>query len=254
MQLVVDLLPKDHYEDVVVVIDVLRTCTAAAVLCANGLDELYVCLSVRSSHKFAKSRPKSQPPLLLLGERGGMPPEGFNYSNSPTELMNVDVRNKAALLLSNNSPTVLRHTAAATHVLLGSLYNAHAVMRHAAALATNTIHLVCSGHLGDEDIGDILAAGFMAAMLSQVILPTSADGSLQLELDGTALMAITLLKAFRDPLEALWHARAGQVLKQLDQASDVAFASYISQAEAVPHLTKVIPGHPADLYQFEVLR
>ncbi|MEM6430981.1 MAG: 2-phosphosulfolactate phosphatase [Deinococcota bacterium] len=254
MHLVVDLLPKDHYEDVVVVIDVLRTCTAAALLCANGLDELYVCSSVRSSHKFAKSRPKAQPPLLLLGERGGMPPEGFNYTNSPTELMQVDARDKAALLLSNNSPTVLRHTAAASHVLLGSLYNAEAVMRQAAALADTTIHLVCSGHLSNEDIGDILAAGFMAAMLSQVILPPAAGGQPQIDLDGTALMAMTMLKAFRDPLEALWHARAGQVLRQFDQASDVAFASYISQAEAVPHLTQVIPSQHADVYQFEVLR
>ncbi|MEM7734990.1 MAG: 2-phosphosulfolactate phosphatase [Deinococcota bacterium] len=254
MQLVVDLLPKDHYEDVVVVIDVLRTCTAAALLCANGLDELYICSSVRSSHKLAKSRLKTQPPLLLLGERDGMPPEGFNYSNSPTELMQVDISGKAALLLSNNSPTVLRHTRTASHVLLGSLYNAEAVIRHAANLADNTIHLVCSGHLGDEDIGDILAAGYMAALLSQVVLPTAADGAPQVELDGTALMAMTMLKAFRDPLEALWHARAGQVLRELDQASDVTFASYLSQAEAVPHLKQVIPSQPANVYQFEVLR
>lgn len=273
MQLVVDLLPKvptnappqgahpheGHHEgqgayrdDVVVVIDVLRSCTMAALLFEHGLNSLYVSKSVRSLRKFAKARAPHQP-ALLLGERDGMPPEGFNYGNALTELLNVDVQNKTALLLAENMPLALKQVRGAAHVLLGSLYNAEAVMRHAAALADERIHLVCSGFQGDEDLDDTMVAGYMAALLERVIYP-NLGATDELSLGGTAAMAMTLLKAFRDPLDALWHARAGQVLRRADHASDIAFASYMSQADAVPRLCNVVPEQPADLYQFEVLR
>ena len=274
MQLVVDLLPKappsaDAYDpslsqpltiyrddiyrdDVVVVIDVLRSCTLAALLFEHGLNQLYVSKSVRSVRKFAKAR-ATQQPALLLGERDGIPPEGFNYGSTLTELLNVDVQGKAALLLAENMPSALSSVRGAAHVLLGSLYNAEAVMRHAAALARGRIHLVCSGFQGDEDLDDTLAAGYLAALLEHVIYPDMGATD-TLMLGGTAAMAMTLLKAFHDPLEALWHARAGQVLRRADLASDIAFASHMSQSDAVPRLRQVISEHPADLYHFEVLR
>lgn len=270
MQLVVDLLPKAlpsanthdssssqpltlYRDDVVVVIDVLRSCTLAALLFEHGLNQLYVSKSVRSLRKFAKARAAKQQPSLLLGERDGIPPEGFNYGNTLTELLNVDVQGKAALLLAENMPVALGHVQGAAHVLLGSLYNAEAVMRHAAALARGRIHLVCSGFQGDEDLDDTLAAGYLAALLEQVIYP-NLGATDTLTLGGTAAMAMTLLKAFHDPLEALWHARAGQVLRRADLASDIAFASNMSQSDAVPRLRQVISEQPADLYHFEVLR
>jgi len=277
VQLVVDLLPKvlattphgvdasgrasDIYcDDVVVVIDVLRSCTMAALLFEHGLDALYVSKSVRSLRKFAKARAVQDRAPLLLGERDGIPPEGFNYGNVLTEVMGVDVRGKTALLLAENMPVALTQVRGAAHVLLGSLYNAEAVMRQAAALARERIHLVCSGFHGDEDLDDTLAAGYLAALLEHYIYPSfNSTGSEGLEgstltLGGTAAMAMTLLKAFPDPLDALWHARAGQVLRRNDHASDIALASDMSQADAVPRLRQVIIEQPADLYHFEVVR
>lgn len=267
MQLVVDLLPQvpashhaghddmdDMYrDDVVVVIDVLRSCTMAALLFEQGLDTLYVSKSVRSVRKFAKTLAAHQPPPVLLGERDGMPPEGFNYGNSLTELAGVNVHGKTALLLAENMPFALKRVRGAAHVLLGSLYNAEAVMRQAVALASGRIHLVCSGFEGHEDLDDTLAAGYLTALLEHYIYP-HAGAPDTLTLGGTATMAMTLLKAFPDPLEALWHARAGQALRRTDHASDIALASHMSQSDAVPRLRQVISEQPADLYRFEVLR
>lgn len=223
--------------DVVVLIDVLRSCTVAPILFDNGLADLYFCASIAGAKKFASDRG-----ALLLGERRGLPPEGFNYGNSPAELRSLEAHGRQAVLVSENTPQVLPLLAEARHVLLGSLYNADAVFRCAYALAGEQITLVCSGFAGTESLDDALAAGYMAARLKQ-FYP-------DIRLEGAALMAISLLKAFPEPLEALWHSHAGYYLRNVQIQEDIAIASLISQSDKVPRLQGVIGTDTAPLYHF----
>jgi 2-phosphosulfolactate phosphatase len=232
----VDLLPSPPYDGVVVLVDVLRTCTVAPILFENGLASLHVATKLKRAREVAQERR-----ALLLGERRGLPPEGFNYGNSPAELRGAPMTGDA-VLVSDNAPVALTALAGAEHVLLGALYNAGAVVRCALELAQDRIYLVGSGLWGQQDLDDALTVGFLAALLKD-----AAPGA---TLTGAARLSMNLLKAFPDPLEAFWRSSSGHYLRKLDLADDMAVASLVSQTEHVPRLAGVEQGNGEHLYRF----
>jgi 2-phosphosulfolactate phosphatase len=229
MRVRIDLLPRDDYRgELVILVDILRSSTVAPLLFQNGLTQLALCASLRQARREARSGD------LLIGERAGVPPEGFNYPNSPAALSQVDFSGRQAVLVSDNAPRALPLLDGAEGVLLGSLYNAGAVASAAAASGTELVSLVCSGKGGQEDLDDTMAAGFMAGEIARL-----APGT---RLEGGAPLALGLLRAFPDPLEALWHSAAGRELRRNDLAEDLAVASLVSQTNHVPRLRE----HGAD--------
>jgi 2-phosphosulfolactate phosphatase len=237
MRLKVDLLPQAPYRDTVILIDVLRTSTMAPLLFDKGVTKLYLGSSLRASHAIAK-----QHGYLLLGERGGLPAEGFNYGNSPAELFRVALQTDGAVLTSENAPKTLPLISQAEHVLIGSLYNAEAVVTRAAEVAHEEIGLVCAGFAGQEDLDDTLTAGFLTARLKQ-LLPHA-------KLAGAATLAVSLLKAFPNPLEALWQSCAGHYLRELGLQEDIAIASLLSHSRQVPELADVLDEEGSPFYLF----
>lgn len=237
MHIRVDLLPSPPYDDVVILIDVLRTCTVAPILFENGLERLHVATKLKLARTLAEKAK-----WVLLGERKGLPPEGFNYSNSPAELRKVDMKGAEAVLVSENAPATLPLLDGAEHLLLGSLYNADAVVERALESARERVYLVCSGLWGREDLDDTLAAGFLAACLHR-LNPNA-------ELGGAARLAVNLVQAFPDPLEAFWRSSSGQYLRALHLQDDLAVASLVSQTEHVPILTDSRNYDHGTLYTF----
>ena len=234
MNLRVDLAPKGAYTDVVVVIDVLRACTLAPILFGRGLETLYLCSSIRRARRVAEAQD-----VLLIGERNGLPPEGFNYGTSPAEILRADLEGRSAVLISDNAPRALEQTAGARHVLLGSLYNADAVVARAAALAEHEVALVCTGFRGDEDLDDTLCAGYLTAQLKRRF-PDAGLG-------GAAMFAMGLLRASPTPIGTLWRSRAGHRLRYLNLTDDIAVGSLVAQTQQVPQLGERLED---GLYQF----
>jgi 2-phosphosulfolactate phosphatase len=244
MHVRVDLLPHGSYSgEVVVIIDALRSCTAAPLLFDRGLATLFMTPSVRTARRAA-----AESGHLLLGERGGVPPEGFNHSNSPADLLRLDFTGRSAILVSDNAPVVLGLLGDAHEVLLGSLYNATAAARLAVRLAEasgSSIRLVCSGFDGQEDLDDTLTAGFLAAEIRRLVPETV--------LEGAARLSLSLLQAFPDPVEAFWHSTAGRFLRKLERADDLAVAARVSSSDQVPRLSRPAGTVPdgSQLYRFE---
>jgi len=237
MRIHTDLTPTGSYHDVVVLVDVLRTCTVAPLLFERGLTELALTPSLRTARAAAREG------WLLLGERQGVPAEGFNYGNSPAEFAAIDVTGKRAVMVSENAPRWLPQVADARRVLLGSLYNAAAVAEVAARQALESIDLVGSGFEGEPDLDDALAAGLLAAMLAER-LPTAARS-------GATRFALSLLRAFPDPMEALWQSVSGHELRRVGLERDLAFSAQISASTLVPQLVGRQPGAgSAPLYLF----
>jgi 2-phosphosulfolactate phosphatase len=218
----VDLLPKPPYHGAVILVDVLRTCTTAAMLFERGLGQLDIIDSLRLTRQRA-----SDTGATLLGERAGLPPEGFNYGNSLVEISSIKP-NRHAVVTSENAPKALAQVLGAETLLLASLYNAEAVVNVALERAKAELFIVCSGFLGQEDLDDTLTAGVLAARL-KTLQPEAS-------LEGASRFAITLMRAFPDPLEALWRSSTGQYLRSLNMVEDLALASYLSQTNHVPIL------------------
>jgi 2-phosphosulfolactate phosphatase len=232
----VDLLPKPPYRDTVVLIDVLRTCTAGAMLFGRGLERLEIIDSLKLARQRAESTGAT-----LLGERAGLPPEGFNYGSSLAEIRAVTV-NSHAILTSENAPKALSFITGAETIFLGSLYNADAVARAALQHSKGEVFLVCSGFLGQEDLDDTLTAGYLAARL-KTLMPTAT-------LEGASAFAIALMKAFPDPLEAFWRSSTGHYLRGLNMVEDLAIASYVSQSDCVPVLESSEQTEQGNIFSF----
>ena len=274
-----DLLPHPPYEDVVVVIDVLRTCTVAPILFDRGLASLTLTPSLRAARAAASEAGDG---TYLIGERQGLPPEGFNYGNSPVELARIDVAGRHAILVSENAPATLPDVSGAQHVLLGSLYNMVAVANAAAGLARERVDLVCCGFGGEEDLDDALAAGTIAAEIamrgawhteggsrgaggatgdsrSAEAAETRArsDRSVErarhqrdVQLSGAARMCVSLLAAYPDPLDALWSSVAGRHLRRLDLEQDIGMAARLSHSDVVPILSQATTRDEGELFTF----
>ncbi|HLR46436.1 MAG TPA: 2-phosphosulfolactate phosphatase [Deinococcales bacterium] len=240
MNIHTELLPREEASDVVIIVDTLRSCTAASVAFQQGLSTLDFTPSLRVAR-----RAGAEFGLLLLGERRGMVPEGFNHSNSPVQLRQLDLAGKAALMVSENAPHAVGFHAGARHVLLGSLHNAAAVAARAAELAQTSITVTCSGFRDEEDLDDSITAAYITAQLKQ-LLPDAASG-------GADALLNSLLRAFPDPLDALWHSTAGRYLRRLEHAGDIGMAGCVSVSTHVPERTEVIrTADGSDLQRFTV--
>jgi len=240
MRIHTDLAPAGPYEDVVVLIDVLRTGTLAPMLLERGLSRFALTGSVRRARQEADADPQ----VLLMGERGGFPPERFNHGTSPAELRQLDVRGRSAVIVTENAPKALASLGNAKAVILGSLSNARAVAQMAASLSDGRVNLVCSGFGGEPDLDDGLAAGLIAGLIR-----TIADGA---EETGATSFAVAMLRSYPDPIEALWHSRVGNFLRSLGSDQDLGIAGAASVTGMAPVLSDVDQTGVAPLYRFTI--
>ena len=64
-----------------VIVDALRASATAAMLCDAGATSILAVREVEDARRAKIELPDA----LLYGERGGLPPDGFDYGNSPRE-------------------------------------------------------------------------------------------------------------------------------------------------------------------------
>ncbi|HLV13466.1 MAG TPA: 2-phosphosulfolactate phosphatase [Trueperaceae bacterium] len=238
MQIHTDLAPAGPYDDVVVLIDVLRTGTLAPMLLDLGLTRFALTGSVRR----ARQEAESDAAVLLMGERGGFPPERFNHGTSPAELRHLDVAGRSAVILTENAPRALAVAGAAPRVVLASLLNARAAAETASRLSRGKVYLVCSGFGGEPDLDDALAAGLIAGLLR--------DASPGATLTGATTFAVAMMRSYPDPIEALWHSAVGNFLRALGSDQDLGLAGAASVSPTAPVLAEVDVAGVAPLYRF----
>ena len=237
MRLRVDLLPRPPYDEPrTVVIDVLRATTSIALLLERGAREVWVTARARTARAAAGEGD------LLLGEREGIPPEGFHHGTSPRELERLDVAGRRVYYTSDHLPLTLERLDRREGVWLASLRNAPALVARLEAEAPEAVALVCAGFRGAEALDDALAAGYLVRALEGRGLvrdPTDA-----------ARLSSALLAAFPNPAEGLWRSASGRFLHGLGYTDDLAVASWIGADEAVPELSEVreLDGRP--LFRF----
>ncbi len=134
------------------------------------------------------------------------------------------------VVMSTTNGTRAAHLAARTakHVLLASLRNAHAAARLALELATEEVAILCAGKEGRVGLDDLYTAGVLAEYLGLV---TSLD------LEDGARIALSVRRAYPDPLEALSLSAAALALKGVGLFEDVPFLAQVAQTHLVPALS-----------------
>ena len=102
--------------------------------------------------------------MFLLGERGGLPPEGFDAGNSPTALASTELPSNVAVQATSNGTPALLACVGAPLVMPAAVVNAAAATR-VAIDAERDVLIVCAGLRGGFGEDDVLAAGLLVDRL-----------------------------------------------------------------------------------------
>lgn len=142
-----------------VVIDVLRAFTTAAVALDAGAREVVLFDAVDEALR-ARAR---EPEAFLMGEEKGAPPPGFEHGNSPAWLPRERVRGRRVLQRTGagtRCAVAALGSGRASRVFAASLVVAGATARAVAGAAGEVVTLVESGGApeGDDAVADLLEA------------------------------------------------------------------------------------------------
>lgn len=154
--------------DTIVVMDVLRMTSTAAVLmrrpsCAR--------VAVAATLDDLDRLPEPLSDLVIVSELASLPRLGLGacVDNSPAQVSRMDLGERTPVLVTTNGTrTLLAAAACADRVLLASFRDLHAVARLLAAMAKPSVVLVPAGDFarGEARIEDDLCADALASLLA----------------------------------------------------------------------------------------
>jgi 2-phosphosulfolactate phosphatase len=146
----------------IVVIDVIRAFTNAAFAFSRGAKEIYPVSTVEEALKLKAEVPNS----LACGEVGGMPPEGFDFGNSPTQTKTLDLRGCVIVQRTGAGTQGIVRSVNADSMLAASLVVANATVMHIRNLGPDHVTFVITGQLSDErGDEDLACAEYFEALL-----------------------------------------------------------------------------------------
>ncbi|MHC4176386.1 MAG: 2-phosphosulfolactate phosphatase [Planctomycetota bacterium] len=231
--------PEELAGGTAVVIDVLRASTTIVHALEAGATEVIPCQEVEEARAVARGLPGDD--VLLGGERGGLPVDGFDLGNSPREYIPHRVGGKTIVFTTTSGTRAILHARRADRVLIGAFVNATAVIEQ--LLGQERIHLLCAGTRGQITREDVLLAGLLVDRIRR-------QGGLMYEENAQAMTAReTWLQAFAlpkaigaEPLEApqlaeqLRDSLGGQNLIAIALEDDILAAARIDRFHSVPEL------------------
>jgi 2-phosphosulfolactate phosphatase len=126
----------------VAIIDVFRAFTTAAVAFANGASRIIMVGSVEEAIAL-RDRGQAQ---ICMGEVRGHAPPGFDFGNSPYEILNVDFRGKTIAQRTGAGTQGIVAARAASHLYATALVTANATAKALLSHGTERIALVAMGN------------------------------------------------------------------------------------------------------------
>jgi 2-phosphosulfolactate phosphatase len=179
---------------VVVVIDVIRAFTNAAFAFSRGASVVYPVSGVDEALQLKARTPNS----LVCGEVGGLPPEGFDFGNSPSQTSLLDLNGKTIIQRTGAGTQGIARSINAGKLFAASFVVASETARQVQKLAPDTVTFVATGQTFDGGDEDLACAEYLEALLRG----TSPDPSPYLERARRSEDA----KIFRDPQFPLFPA------------------------------------------------
>ena len=129
---------------VVVVVDVIRAFTTAAIAFEGGASELVCAPSVPAARGLRRDE-------LLVGEVGGLRPAGFDFGNSPAELAGARLKGRRLIHATTNGTRGLVRASDTAALLALSAVNVAATARWIAWHHPGTpCVVVCTGRTAED--------------------------------------------------------------------------------------------------------
>ena len=136
-----------------VIIDVFRAFSLECYAIANGADKIIAVGDIAEAYEIKEKHPE----VILIGEREEKMPEGFDFGNSPSHIMNIDFTGKTIVHTTSSGTQGMVNAVNAEEVITGSFVNAGAIIRYIQQKMPKSVSLVGMGYAGqyqvEEDAG-----------------------------------------------------------------------------------------------------
>lgn len=134
-----------------VIIDVFRAFSVACYVFSNGAKKIIPVGDINLAYELKRKNPH----FLLIGERAGRKPEGFDFGNSPSQIENIDFRDKVIIQTTSSGTQGIAAALNADEIITGSFVNAQAIINYIKKKDPKEVSLVAMGAKGvlnaDED-------------------------------------------------------------------------------------------------------
>jgi len=144
---------------VVLVIDVLRAFSNAAYAFSRGAKEIILVSTVEEALALKAEIPNSR----AMGEVGGLPPEGFDFGNSPTQILKEDLTGLSLIQRTGAGTQGAVRCVNADVMLASSFVVANATVTHVLKIAPPEITFIITGGYNNEE--DLACVEYFEALL-----------------------------------------------------------------------------------------
>jgi 2-phosphosulfolactate phosphatase len=141
-----------------VIIDVFRAFSVACYVFANGAKKIIPVEDIDTAYRLKRENCR----YILMGERGGKRPRGFDFGNSPTQIEHVDFTEKVVIHTTSGGTRGLLNAGDADEIITGSFVNAEAVVKYIKEKQPGIVSLICMGDAGERETDeDTLCAEYV---------------------------------------------------------------------------------------------
>lgn len=210
--------------DLIIVIDVLRASTSIIVALAKGAKSAIPTTTIREAHQLHIEHPDH----ILVGERDGSKPRGFNVGNSPATLATERVQGKNLIITTTNGTRALVRSRGSKWVLIGAFLNAEAVAKKSAEISGKNrkgISFVLAGEKNHFSLEDFLCAGAIAESFPKNIVDLS---------DKTTAALLAFHEAENNLFENVEKSEHARNLTKLGFRRDIEFSCQLSIYRTIP--------------------
>ncbi len=142
---------------VVIAIDVLRAFSTAAYAFAAGAESISLVSSVEEALELKVRNPG----WLAMGEVGGLPPQGFDLGNSPTQLLETNLAGRHLIQRTSAGTQGVVRSSGAALLLAASFVVAGATVKYVLQFEPHAVTFVITG--GDKNAEDLACAEYLQA-------------------------------------------------------------------------------------------
>jgi 2-phosphosulfolactate phosphatase len=140
---------------IVLIIDVLRAFSTAAYAFSRGATQIHLVSGVQEALDLKAQLPNAR----AMGEVGGLPPEGFDFGNSPTRILEHDLTGITLVQRTGAGTQGAVRCVNAKVMLATSFIVALGTMDYILKLNPNEITFVITGGFGNDE--DVACADFL---------------------------------------------------------------------------------------------
>lgn len=211
-------------EDVIIIIDVLRSCTSILSAFTGGAKSVIPVASLREAYRLRSQNPE----YVLAGERGGYKPKGFDLGNSPLEFTSEKVNEKSLVMTTTSGTSALVRCQLAKWTLVGAFLNAAATAEKAEEIAAKEgvgVSFILAGDRGRFSLEDFLCAGAITGRFTGARVCFS---------DRAKAAFLSFRQVENDLCENIMEAEHAKHLMKLGLKRDIAFSCKLNSLQIVP--------------------